>query len=91
MSSPGNYESILQLPTSSKRVASPHPADGASRSGSPQLLQLELAADPVVASMARDRVRQWLTALGWPAGQCDDIVLAVSEAVGNAIEHAYCD
>jgi anti-sigma regulatory factor (Ser/Thr protein kinase) len=56
-----------------------------------QLLQLELAADPVVASVVRDEVGRWLTVLGWPADQGEDIVLAVSEAVSNAIEHAYWD
>jgi len=45
----------------------------------------------VVASVARDEVGQWLTALCWPAGQREDIVLAMSEAVSNAIEHAYLD
>jgi anti-sigma regulatory factor (Ser/Thr protein kinase) len=40
-------------------------------------------------SVARQRVREWLIAWSWPADQFDDIVLAVSEAVSNAIEHAY--
>ena len=32
---------------------------------------------------------EWLGTVGWPAEQRDDMVLAVSEAVTNAIEHAY--
>jgi anti-sigma regulatory factor (Ser/Thr protein kinase) len=50
-----------------------------------------LPADPIVSSVARHQVRRWLAALSWPAGQLDDIVLAVSEAVSNAVEHAYLD
>lgn len=56
-----------------------------------RLLRLELPADPSTPSVARSRVRRWLTALCWPAGQRDDILLAVSEAVSNAVEHAYLD
>jgi serine/threonine-protein kinase RsbW len=52
-------------------------------------LWMQLPADPVTPSVARHRVRRWLTGLSWPAGQRDDIVLAVSEAVSNAAEHAY--
>jgi anti-sigma regulatory factor (Ser/Thr protein kinase) len=36
-------------------------------------------------------VRQWLTDHGWPADQLDDLVLATSEAVANAVEHGYED
>lgn len=41
--------------------------------------------------MARQRVREWLTAWSWPADQLEDILLAISEAVTNAIDHAYVD
>ena len=54
-------------------------------------LRLALPADPMTASVARQRVREWLTAWCWPTDQLDDIVLAVSEAVANAIDHAYLD
>ncbi len=54
-------------------------------------LTLQLPADPVAPSVARHQLRRWLTALSWPSGQLDDIVLAVSEAVSNAAEHAYLD
>lgn len=50
-----------------------------------------LPADPIAISVARHKVYHWLAALSWPAGQLDDIVLAVSEAVTNVIEHAYLD
>jgi serine/threonine-protein kinase RsbW len=56
-----------------------------------QALSLQLPADPIAPSVARNRVRHWLTASCWPPGQHEDIVLAVSEAVSNAIEHAYRD
>ena len=55
------------------------------------LLRLLLAADPVAPSVARQQVRRWLAALAWPTDQLQDIVLALSEAVTNAAEHAYRD
>ena len=48
-----------------------------------------LPANPVAIPVARYQVRRWLAALSWPAAALDDIVLAVSEAVTNAVEHAY--
>lgn len=67
------------------------PVHRAPSSKSHRLLQLELPANPISVSVARTRVRHWLAAWWWPNGQRDDIVLAVSEAVSNAIEHAYLD
>ena len=52
---------------------------------------MRLPADPVAVPVARHQVRRWLAALSWPTAQLDDIVLAVSEAVTNAVEHAYVD
>lgn len=52
-------------------------------------LQVKLPADSVAPSVARDQLRRWLAELSWPPGQTQDIVLAVSEAVSNAAEHAY--
>ncbi|MDQ3824337.1 MAG: ATP-binding protein [Actinomycetota bacterium] len=52
---------------------------------------MPLPADPVAVPVARHQIRRWLAALSWPAAQLDDIVLAVSEAVTNAVEHAYVD
>jgi anti-sigma regulatory factor (Ser/Thr protein kinase) len=54
-------------------------------------LRLALPADPITPSVTRQRVREWLVAWSWPEDQLDDILLAVSEAVSNAIEHAYVD
>ncbi|MFN2479405.1 MAG: ATP-binding protein [Pseudonocardiaceae bacterium] len=65
--------------------------DPAVRAPSRQALCLQLPVDPIAPSVARHQVRHWLTASRWPAGQREDIVLAVSEAVSNAIEHAYHD
>ena len=56
-----------------------------------RLLRLALPADPIAISVARHQLRRWLAGLSWPSGQLDDIVVAVSEAVTNAIEHAYFD
>jgi anti-sigma regulatory factor (Ser/Thr protein kinase) len=52
-------------------------------------LRLRLSADTIAPSLARDQLRHWLMRLGWPPGQREDIVLAVSEAVSNSVEHAY--
>jgi anti-sigma regulatory factor (Ser/Thr protein kinase) len=54
-------------------------------------LRLQLPADPITPSVARHQLRRWLTTLSWPSGQLEDVVLAVSEAVSNATEHAYLD
>lgn len=48
-----------------------------------------MPADPVTPSVVRQRVREWLAAWSWPGDLLDDIVLAVSEAVSNSVEHAY--
>lgn len=65
------------------RAGDPAPAPQSCR------LRLALPADPISISVARARVRRWLAEWAWPEDQLDDIVLAVSEAVSNAIEHAY--
>jgi anti-sigma regulatory factor (Ser/Thr protein kinase) len=65
--------------------------DQATSQESCRSLRLQLLADPVTPSVARHQLRRWLATLCWPAGQLDDIVLAVSEAVSNAAEHAYLD
>jgi serine/threonine-protein kinase RsbW len=48
-----------------------------------------LPADAVAPSMVRRRLRRWLTDHRWPPAAVDDLLLAVSEAVSNAAEHAY--
>jgi anti-sigma regulatory factor (Ser/Thr protein kinase) len=52
-------------------------------------LRFVLAAEWVAPSLARDRLDQWLRSLSWPTGQRQDLVLALSEAVSNSVEHGY--
>jgi anti-sigma regulatory factor (Ser/Thr protein kinase) len=89
----GNPEDTVPAATSppQARRLSERVGYRATSSESCRLLRLALPADPIAISVARHQVRRWLAALSWPAGQLDDIVLAVSEAVTNAIEHAYLD
>ncbi len=49
---------------------------------------IELPAGPGILPSLRRRLRAWLSRHGF-AESADEIVLAVSEAVNNAIEHAY--
>jgi anti-sigma regulatory factor (Ser/Thr protein kinase) len=46
-------------------------------------------AVPQAPATARREVRSWLFARGWPEEDIDDLVLALSEAITNAVEHAY--
>src|SRR5436305_9295208 len=88
----GNPEDTLTQATSSpERRLADGPGYHATSNESRRPLRMELPADPIAISVARKQVRRWLARLSWPAGQLDDIVLAVSEAVSNAIEHAYLD
>jgi serine/threonine-protein kinase RsbW len=57
--------------------------------GAPTLLELELGAEWVAPSVVRQRVSRWLQALRWPPAQIEELVLAVSEAVSNSVEHGY--
>lgn len=50
---------------------------------------ISLAADWVAASLARDAAESWLQANRWPPAQSEELVLAVSEAVSNSVEHGY--
>jgi GAF domain-containing protein/anti-sigma regulatory factor (Ser/Thr protein kinase) len=54
-----------------------------------ELLSLQLPAEPGVLSSLRRTLRQWLEGLG--AGEEDiyDVLVAVTEAAANAVEHAY--
>jgi anti-sigma regulatory factor (Ser/Thr protein kinase) len=52
-------------------------------------LHLALDANWVAPSIARDRVESWLRGHRWPRAQVDELVLAVSEAVSNSVEHGY--
>lgn len=60
---------------------------GVRRVGSP--LAMTMPADPALLTTTRKQLYTWLGDLGWPEESADDVVLAVSEAVSNAIEHAY--
>jgi serine/threonine-protein kinase RsbW len=53
-------------------------------------LWLEAVATVYNATALRRQLRDWLT-LDLPANIVDDLVLAVYEAIANAVEHAYVD
>ncbi|MBV9161191.1 MAG: ATP-binding protein [Pseudonocardiales bacterium] len=53
------------------------------------VFQLVLAAEPAALSLIRDRLRQWLRTHHWPDAELEDLVLAVSEAASNVVDHAY--
>jgi serine/threonine-protein kinase RsbW len=50
---------------------------------------LALPADLITAAQVRAHLVAWLVKQEWPLAQQDDIVLAVSEAVSNSVEHGY--
>ena len=52
-------------------------------------LFLALPADLHTSAEARRGIGAWLTTHGWPPEAQEDLVLAVSEAVSNAVEHGY--
>ena len=52
-------------------------------------LRMTLPAELAAPSLTRERLSRWLSGHRWPAGQHDDLVLAVSEAVSNSVEHGY--
>ncbi len=56
----------------------------------PADLHLEIPADPSVIADVRAAIRTWLAGRT-DGGTIEDIVLASSEAVANAVEHAYRD
>jgi serine/threonine-protein kinase RsbW len=92
MSPTGNDDTVpvARMPAKSARRRS-DVDDAVNRSQSSRLLRLALPAAPIVVSVARDQLRRWLAGLSWPSGQLEDVVLAVNEAVTNAIEYAYLD
>ena len=55
----------------------------------PTALELVFSAEWVTASLVRQRVEAWLQELRWPPAQIEELVLAVSEAVSNSVEHGY--
>jgi serine/threonine-protein kinase RsbW len=50
---------------------------------------LALPAALTAAAQARALVAAWLSAHGWRDAAQEDLVLAVSEAVSNSVEHGY--
>jgi hypothetical protein len=52
-------------------------------------LHLHLPVHPGTPGEVRRQLRRWLEVLGWPREHADDLLLAVDEAVSNAVEHAY--
>jgi anti-sigma regulatory factor (Ser/Thr protein kinase) len=52
-------------------------------------LVLRLPAEPAVLSSLRRTLRRWLEGLGALEEEVYDVLVAVTEAAANAIEHAY--
>jgi GAF domain-containing protein/anti-sigma regulatory factor (Ser/Thr protein kinase) len=52
-------------------------------------LALRLPADPPVLSSLRRTLRRWLESLGATELEAYDVLVAVTEAAANAVEHAY--
>lgn len=62
---------------------------GAAGAAAPVALALTLNADWAAASVARHRVKDWLRAHRWSPAHVEDLVLAISEAISNSVEHGY--
>jgi len=45
--------------------------------------------DAAIPSVVRQELRSWLDERGWPVAEAEEVVLAMSEAVTNVVEHAY--
>lgn len=52
-------------------------------------LALRFPADPREVAPVRHQLREWLQDSGFTEDEAIDLVLAVSEAVNNSVEHAY--
>ena len=57
----------------------------------PSTMDIEFCGEPSALAGLRRRLRAWLDLRGLSGEERDDVVLAVSEACNNAIEHAYPD
>lgn len=55
----------------------------------PAATELEIPSDPAELPGARDAVRAYCLAHGWPDQQTGEIVLAVDEALANVMRHGY--
>lgn len=85
---------MIQEPRSSssddaQRPIGAEPASGSAPSGSSAPLELVFAADAGELSAVRADLRAWLDRSQVRADQGVDIVLAVSEACTNAVEHGH--
>jgi anti-sigma regulatory factor (Ser/Thr protein kinase) len=79
-------------PADDQLPSGPGPDDSSSPgAGGTPTLDVALPANPASAAVVRDRLREWLGILHWPADAADDVVMAVSEAVSNSVDHAYRD
>ncbi|HKS44065.1 MAG TPA: ATP-binding protein [Amycolatopsis sp.] len=76
-------------PTSEQQDEHPAHSAQAPDDGPATTLHLLLPVEWVSPSIARDRVRHWLRAHECSPAHVDELVLAVSEAVSNSIEHGY--
>ena len=84
----------MTLPPSDHPPPAPPAGEQAAGTAEPLIppsvvFELVLGADPAALSLIRDRLRRWLGTHGWPDAECEDLLLAVSEAASNAAEHAY--
>jgi anti-sigma regulatory factor (Ser/Thr protein kinase) len=50
---------------------------------------IRFSADPVQLTFFRYGLGRWLEGLQWPEGERDEVILAVSEACTNSVQHAY--
>ncbi|HEY0636055.1 MAG TPA: SpoIIE family protein phosphatase, partial [Pseudonocardiaceae bacterium] len=57
----------------------------------PEALRLELAPDPAMLAPLRRRAGSWLALAGLSEVQEHDVVLALTEAASNAVEHGHRD
>src|SRR5436190_5615263 len=64
-------------------------ASGIRREESTEFAHRSWPADARQLGAVRSQVRGWLAPLALPEDDEDDVVLAVSEAASNSIEHAY--
>jgi serine/threonine-protein kinase RsbW len=65
------------------------PTSAAARGGSAEFVHRSWPADPRQLAPLRAEVRRWLAPLTLTGDAEDDLVLAVSEAASNSVEHAY--
>ena len=79
----GDVEAALGAPVDDVALVLAHLGEAPAR------LEATLPADPALLAGFRARLRRWLERRGYDSVAREDIVLAVSEAFNNAVEHAY--